>query len=177
LQSRYVAATHPLERRAIGVDFECAVRELDANESERAAREREQQQLRELLDQLDEVDLDVLAADMDRAARATWCRDLRRAGRSYRAIGEQVGMAGPKVRRELLWLEQAVGWKMPASVTPVACVRDQSTPPGSARISERVPAQEPLERRTGERLAVPTRPRHTALRCSSRAFRASSESE
>lgn len=107
IQSRYVATTHPLERRAVGIEFEHAVRELDVDENERAERERDERELRELLDEIAEVDLDELAADLDRCMRATWCRDLRRSGLPFRAIGEQVGMSGAKARREILWLERA----------------------------------------------------------------------
>jgi hypothetical protein len=106
LQAGYVAADHPLERRAIGVEFERAVRELDVDENERAERERAEQELRELLDQVDDVDPDEDAANADRELRAVWCRALRRTGMSYRAIGEQVGTSGAQVRRLILRLER-----------------------------------------------------------------------
>ena len=49
------------------------------------------------------VDLGFLgAAEADRFMRAIWCRDLRRTGLSFRAIGEQVGLSGGQVRRRLL---------------------------------------------------------------------------
>ena len=106
IQARYVATSHLLERRLIGLEFEHTVRALDLDQNDRAARERAEEELRELLDQVDDVDLDGLGALLDRSMAATWCRDLRRAGTSFRAIGEQVGMSGPKVRREILWLER-----------------------------------------------------------------------
>src|SRR5439155_22665894 len=87
LQSAFAATDHELERRSLAVAFERAVRELDVDENELAERERAERELRELLDaEPVEVDLDALAAELDRSTLATWRRDLRRSGLSYRAI-------------------------------------------------------------------------------------------
>jgi hypothetical protein len=72
----------------------------------RARATTDERELRQLLDELDEIDLDELAAEMDRSISATWCRDLRRLGVSYRAIGEHAGVSGAKVRREIARLER-----------------------------------------------------------------------
>ncbi len=107
IQAAYRATSHELERRAIAVEFERAVRTLAEDDDERAERERAEQELEELLDAPpEEISLDELAAQLDRSARATRACDLRRRGMSYAAIGEQVEMNGSKVRREIAWLER-----------------------------------------------------------------------
>jgi hypothetical protein len=106
LQARYAAADHELERRAIGVEFERAVRELDNDESERATREAAECELQGFFDEIVEVDPDEDAATADREMTVVWCRDLRRSGLTYCAIGEQLGFSGAQVRRMILRLER-----------------------------------------------------------------------
>jgi len=114
LQARYAGTAHNLERRVIAIEFERGVRELDNDENERDAREAAERELRDLLDaEPVEVnpDQDMRLAERDlrasfRRERATWCRKLRDAGDSYRAIGERVGLSPAQARRLVLWLER-----------------------------------------------------------------------
>jgi hypothetical protein len=67
LQSRYVATGHELERRAIGVEFERAVRSLNDDHDAHAARKMEEAEFEAIVHAAPvELDLDQLAADLDR---------------------------------------------------------------------------------------------------------------
>lgn len=110
LQSQYAATEHELERRAIAVEFERAVRELDVDQDEHARRELEQEQFERELAEVDDVDFDADLRRWQRAERALLAQDLRRGilGQplSYRAIGLRLRCSASTARRLVASLEQ-----------------------------------------------------------------------
>jgi hypothetical protein len=102
LQEAYRDEASELERRALAVRFEKAVRVAVATTLA--------QQRDDLLDELDEllhaepveVDMDASIAASRRHMEALRCRDLRATGLSYRAIGERVGRSPAAARRLVL---------------------------------------------------------------------------
>ena len=105
LQSAYVRTDHPLEKAEIAKEFQRRVRKLADDEDEQAAREAEEAELDALLHAPpEEVNLDRLAADLNRSHLALLARDLRDGityGRqlTYREVAEELGVSASTARR------------------------------------------------------------------------------
>jgi hypothetical protein len=107
LQSAYVATEHELERRAIGVELERAVRELNEDGDEQAARDAALAEFDALFDEPPtELDLEQLARDLDRWHDALIVRDLRRARVTWRTIAERLDTTVGRARRLLSWFDR-----------------------------------------------------------------------
>lgn len=102
LQARYRSTQNEYERRHIAVLFEKAMREPDPEEE--AAREAEQEKFERELADVDEIDLDQLAAELDRDMRRQLARDLRSGsitGRpcTFRKIAAELRVSASTARR------------------------------------------------------------------------------
>jgi hypothetical protein len=115
LQSAYVATEHVLERRAIGVAFERAVRTLNEDETERAARAAALAEFDQLVFADPEpLDLERMTLELDRWHDASGARYLRDRERlPWRLVADRLGVSVGKARRLVQWA--AGGWKVAAA--------------------------------------------------------------
>jgi hypothetical protein len=105
IQARYVAADHPLERRAIAVEFERAV--AGGRDDEDDDVERELDRIRNMPPALYDPETRSRARVNQAHARAIFARDLRGKGLSLDAIVERLGVTRATVSRYLAELDVA----------------------------------------------------------------------
>ena len=106
LQAEYAATDHELERRAIAVTFERAVRELaeDHEDAERRA-VAEAELLAIVHGEPVEIDDDEIGLMLDRWDQTLAAREMLRAGLSRRAIAKRLGVLRWQVSKMLAELD------------------------------------------------------------------------
>ncbi|MHB8641417.1 MAG: helix-turn-helix domain-containing protein [Gaiellaceae bacterium] len=106
LQGQYAATANEFERRAIGVEFERAVRSLDPADVDTVNVNAPSPTMLAIMNAEPEwYDPEADARASERRARALWARDLCQDGLSLRAIGERIGTSPSTVSRLLAELE------------------------------------------------------------------------